>query len=47
MGERGAWVVVDARNLTPNPFPRGKGDQILGEAGRGTGFLGEFRCRGQ
>jgi hypothetical protein len=21
----------DARNLTPNPFPRGKGDKILGE----------------
>jgi hypothetical protein len=31
LGERRdlASVAIDARNLTPNPFPRGKGNRIV------------------
>jgi hypothetical protein len=36
-------MVVEIKNLTPNPFPRGKGNQIVGSnpfpSGKGTGFM--------
>ena len=43
----GASVQLDARNLTPNPFPSGKGDRINREEARRDARLGHFRAWGE
>jgi hypothetical protein len=36
-GSASAGTAPDSNNLTPNPFPSGKGNRI--QKGRGTGFI--------
>jgi hypothetical protein len=38
-----AWS-LDPRNLTPNPFPSGKGNQSMGASGAGRTKCRDARC---